>query len=58
MELDKYILNGLLAQIEELKSSLVEHPAPDFASYMARVGHYNGLKAAIQFVTDSQEEDV
>ena len=52
-------LNALFARLNELEKSVLEFPANDFASYRERVGQYNGLKEAIQILTelDSDQDE-
>lgn len=50
-------LNALFARMSELEKSVIEHPASDFVSYRERVAHYNGLKEAIQILTDLEREE-
>ena len=50
-------LNALFARMSELEKSVIENPATDYASYRERVGHYNGLKEAIQILTDLDREE-
>ena len=49
-------LNALFARMSEIEKSLVEHPAIDFASYRERVGQCNGLKEAIQILTELESD--
>lgn len=49
-------LNVLFAYLNELEKSILEHPASDYASYRERVGQYNGLKEAIQILTDLERD--
>lgn len=51
------IISALLARLNELKESALEHPAPDFPSYRERVGQYNGMKEALQIVLSVFEQD-
>ncbi len=45
-------IKALFDRLDELKESALENPAPDYPSYRERVGHYNGLKEAIQILLD------
>ena len=49
-------LNALFARMSELEKSILETPASDFASYRERVGQYNGLKEAIQILTEMERD--
>lgn len=53
----KDVLNELKSEMDSLVFSLVENPAPDYPSYLERVGRYRGLKEAIQIVTHAEKED-
>lgn len=50
-------LNELKSAMDDIILSLVENPAPDYASYRERVGRYNGLKEAVQIVVQAEDED-
>lgn len=50
-------LNALLKRINDLEKSVLEHPANDFASYRERVGHYMGLKEALQILIDLERNN-
>ena len=52
-------VHALLTRIGELQESALEQPAPDYASYLERVGRYRGLKEAIQILSelDKDEDD-
>lgn len=50
-------LNEIKSAMDDIILSLVETPAPDYASYRERVGCYNGLKEAIQIVVRAENED-
>ena len=52
-----YTLNELKSVMDDIILSLVENPAPDYASYRERVGQYNGLKQAVQIVVRAEDED-
>ena len=49
-------LKALFDRLNELEKSVLEHPANDFASYRERVGHYTGLKEAIQILTELESD--
>lgn len=55
--MDNIILRELKSKMDEIAFSLVENPAPDYASYLKRVGQYNGLKIAIEIVVQADKED-
>lgn len=50
-------LTELRSLMDEIVFSFVENPVPDYASYLERVGRYNGLKEAVQVVVQAQKED-
>lgn len=50
-------LNRLNEEMENIIFSMVESPAPDYPSYRERIGKYNGLKEAVQIVTQAEKED-
>ena len=52
-----YVINDLKSRMDEIILSMVENPAPDYASYLKRVGQYNGLKEAVSIVVRAEEED-
>lgn len=49
-------LQALSLRVDELKESVLEQPAPDYASYLERVGRYRGLKEAIQILIDLEKD--
>lgn len=51
------LLNKLKSEMDNIAFSLVENPAQDFTSYRERVAEYNGLKKAIEIITQAEEED-
>lgn len=50
-------LKDLKSKMDEIAFSLVENPAPDYASYLKRVGQYHGLKEAVSIVVRAEDED-
>jgi len=50
-------LNDLKSAMDAIILSFVENPAPDYASYLERVGRYNGLAEAVQIVVQADRED-
>ena len=52
-----YALNEIKSRMDEIILSMVENPAPDYTSYLKRVGQYNGLKEAVQIVVRAEDED-
>jgi len=55
--MDNIVLRELKSKMDEIAFSLVENPASDYASYLKRVGQYNGFKEAIQIVVQADKED-
>ena len=51
------LLDELRSSMDAIILSLVENPAPDYASYLERVGRYNGLSEAVQIVVQADRED-
>lgn len=51
------VLDELRSEMDRIVFSLVESPAKDYASYLERVGRYNGLAEAVNIVTQAEEED-
>ena len=43
--------------LNEMKESAYEHPAPDFETYLERVGRYNGIKDSIQTLIDLERDE-
>lgn len=50
-------LNDLKSRMDEVILSFIENPAKDYASYLERVGLYNGLQQAMLIVVQAEDED-
>lgn len=50
-------LNALFTRMSEIKDSVLEQPAPDYTSYLERVGRYRGLQEAVQILTDLERDE-
>lgn len=58
MQIEKRIFEEIRKEMEEIKSSLVEHPASSIEEYLMRVGKYQGLKESIDIVVNAVNDDV
>ena len=50
--LSQQVREGLEAKIEELSRKLVTTKAIDYADYCGRIGHVQGLRDALEILTD------
>lgn len=50
-------LKVLLAEMEVIKTTLVEQPVSDYAAYREAIGRYQGLKLAIAQLKIEDEDD-
>jgi len=55
--MDNIVLRELRSAMNDIMVSLVENPALDYASYLKRVGTYDGLKQSIQIIVQAEKED-
>lgn len=55
--IENKLINALKARQEQIKQSLVEHPAEDLAKYNRLVGTYHGLDEALDMLHGLLHED-
>lgn len=51
------VLNDIKSRMDEVILSFIENPAKDYASYLERVGLYNGLQQAMLIVVQADKDD-